>query len=759
MNIKAKIKGWKNSFIAYFFEDSIGTRAYNKYLSRLITVVKVFFVSTRKFLADECLTKASSITYTIIVSLVPTLTVVLTFYSIFSGVGDKKEDLFKNISLFMLEHNIKLNIDFLFAAISDLIENAEAIGGISAAIMIFSATAMLRSLEKSLNDIWKIKKQRPLVLKVVYYWAALTLGPVMLIAGTTVAAQVSELFSAPHCRSAAFDDAGNLWTTGTKARIQYSPTQKLQLTTITDDRIDFDNQKAYQFIAGEKVFKQQELGIDILEYKKIRFNDIQFIDNEGWIVGSQGIVMHTANGGKTWSLRKWGVFSFNDIHMLDMRHGFMASDNGIILETEDGGKTWKVLEWEGVVNNFSSISFFNNRGIITGSGSIILYTADSGKKWQLMNIKEARRKDRPINLNSAFFVNENIIWLMGNEGVMLKSTDGGKSWKNLKFKEVNYHYCYFFNEKEGMVVGTKGTVTTTVDGGENWVVSKLPTYQINKLIHQKGLFCAVGDNGMIMLSKDRGKTWYGTEGKSIVAFLINFLAPFVIIWLLFFLCYLTLPNTKIPVKDAMLGSAFTGAVWVIFILSFIVYIKAFARGTFAVYGALASIPLFLLMIYASAVIILYGAEVSYTLMHPETYRDLKRALKGKVETHVYYGIAILHHIYEKFESGRGAASFKEILKVCSNNTEEVDLFLAMFVRDGIIVQKDETEYIPANASGNILLSHIIDNIHDISLHIPGANRKSPLRDYLETMFKNMKDSRSKVLGTTTLKDVISHSKG
>ena len=63
-------------------------------------------------------------------------TVGLTFYSIFAGVGDKKEEVFRKISVFLLEHNIKLNIDPVIEAISSLIENAGKIGGIGAIIMV-----------------------------------------------------------------------------------------------------------------------------------------------------------------------------------------------------------------------------------------------------------------------------------------------------------------------------------------------------------------------------------------------------------------------------------------------------------------------------------------------------------------------------------------------------------------------------------------------------------------------------------------------
>ena len=161
--IQKIIQTGKQIYDGYSYESII----YNK----VITTIKVFIVATRKFLLDDCLTEASAIAYTTIVSLIPMLTVVLTFISVFSGAENKKEDLFRSISLFMTEHSIKLNIDFIFEAISGLIDNAKTIGGIGAILMVVSATATIRALEKSLNKIWSVKLQRTLYQKTIYYWA------------------------------------------------------------------------------------------------------------------------------------------------------------------------------------------------------------------------------------------------------------------------------------------------------------------------------------------------------------------------------------------------------------------------------------------------------------------------------------------------------------------------------------------------------------------------------------------------------------
>ncbi|PKL17381.1 MAG: hypothetical protein CVV49_11225 [Spirochaetae bacterium HGW-Spirochaetae-5] len=132
--IEKSIEIGKQIYEGYSFESTV----YNT----IFTTIKIFIVATRKFLIDDCFTKASAIAYTTIVSLIPTLTVFLTFLSVFSGVENKKEDLFRDISLFMVEHSIKLNIDFIFEAISGLIDNAKTIGGIGALLVLFTATGI-----------------------------------------------------------------------------------------------------------------------------------------------------------------------------------------------------------------------------------------------------------------------------------------------------------------------------------------------------------------------------------------------------------------------------------------------------------------------------------------------------------------------------------------------------------------------------------------------------------------------------------------
>ncbi len=749
--LKEKISRKKEDLKVFLHNVYTGELTYTKLTGKIINAIKVFIVASRKFMLDDCLTKASATAYTIIVSLIPTLTVILTFMY---GDEGKKNELFSKISQFMIEYNLKINIDPILSAISGLVDNAAKIGGVGALIMAFSATAMLRSLEKSLNEIFKVKRARTMIMKIIFYWAALTLGPILLISGTTVATKVTEFFSSPDYRSATFTDGEKLWVTGSKSSVLYSDKGDLKFKKINTEIIDFDNQRVYDYNKDSKNFMPKDLRIEPIEFKTFRFSDIQFIGSRGWVTGNNGIILYTSNRGVSWTLRKWGDFDFNDLHMVDSEKGFIAARNGNILQTEDGGKSWIVLKWDDFTSNFNSITFHKDRGIITGDRGTILITADNGKTWSMKKLEAARKRDQYADIKFAFMINSQQIWLNCSEGLNLYSGNGGNSWIPRKFKATDYYTSYFFDRKKGFVGGSRGTVIYTEDGGENWKTYTLETYRINRFIYHNKKLWAFGDTGLIKVTSDLGKTWKGIEGKSVAATLLNFFAPFAFIWLLFTFMYMSMPNVKVKFRHASLGGAFTGAVWVIFILLFIFYVKSFAKGTFAVYGSLASIPLFLLMIYSSTVIILYGAEISYTIMHPETYRNIRKTFKEQKDIYVYYGLAVLHSIYKKFESGKGASSEKEIIQACGNDSSEADFFMDFFTREKLIMQSGIAKYVPANSSKNLQLGNLIDLIHQISLDIPGTARSANLRNTVKEIFDEIKASKRTVVRDITLKDII-----
>ena len=160
------------------------------------------------------------------------------------------------------------------------------------------------------------------------------------------------------------------------------------------------------------------------------------------------------------------------------------------------------------------------------------------------------------------------------------------------------------------------------------------------------------------------------------------------------------------------------------------------------------------MIYTSCLIILYGAEVSYTMMHPETYASLKQFFEEDKKVNMYFGLMILQFIYFKFESGKGNTGYSELLKKVVQNSADLDYFLKLFFEEKLITTNNEGEYMPTNSSLNIKLTELFDMINEARVKIPHSlSKKIQGPGSIKDIFDKLNTQRDKVLSDMTLKDI------
>lgn len=109
------------------------------------------------------------------------------------------------------------------------------------------------------------------------------------------------------------------------------------------------------------------------------------------------------------------------------------------------------------------------------------------------------------NLNTVYMYNDQIGWALGDNGVILKTTDGGSNWVSketpvaVTFNKVKFHDAYL-----GYAVGNNGYIIKTVNGGESWTVV---TTNISNVLNDLSIIddttvCVVGDNGTVLLTID-----------------------------------------------------------------------------------------------------------------------------------------------------------------------------------------------------------------------------------------------------------------
>ncbi len=98
--------------------------------------------------------------------------------------------------------------------------------------------------------------------------------------------------------------------------------------------------------------------------------------------------------------------------------------------------------------------------------------------------------------------------------------------------------------------------------------------------------------------------------------------PFLIIWFLFFVAYMISANVEIKTKNALISSLIFSSIWYLSKNLFIYYV--FYNKTYlTIYGSFSAIMFFLIWIYLSWIIFLYGLKLCYILNQKDSKREDK----------------------------------------------------------------------------------------------------------------------------------------
>ena len=131
-----------------------------------------------RFFEDRSSQTAGSLTYTTLLSIVPLLTVALalsTAFPVFDQLVDTLEE-------YVLDNFVPdaEGLDTLAGQIQSFTEAAGRLTAIGLAGLALTSVLLMLTIDESLNRIFRVRRRRPMVLRLLTYWAVITLGPVLV---------------------------------------------------------------------------------------------------------------------------------------------------------------------------------------------------------------------------------------------------------------------------------------------------------------------------------------------------------------------------------------------------------------------------------------------------------------------------------------------------------------------------------------------------------------------------------------------------
>ena len=221
-----------------------------------------------------------------------------------------------------------------------------------------------------------------------------------------------------------------------------------------------------------------------------------------------------------------------------------------------------------------------------------------------------------------------------------------------------------------------------------------------------------------------------------------------------------MPNTVVSNMAAAMGATVTSLMWVIFIAGFRFYIGIALKGTtFIIYGTLAAIPLFLLLVYISTVLVLYGAEVSYFVQYPGMLKMSKKRLLAQEPSKrpIWYGLNVLHRLFMNFETGRGESKESDLLKVCNNDSEEFHNIMKNLIEKNIVQTTEEGKWVPVMSPRLIKIKELIDLLDASDFTIPDYSEGHPFKKQVKSYFVELDAKKTEVYQGATFADLLDKS--
>ncbi|MGZ5180785.1 MAG: YihY family inner membrane protein [Ramlibacter sp.] len=136
-----------------------------------------------RFREDRLGLTASSLTFTTTIALVPLVTVALAAFTAFPMFGKVQGAVQAWLVQSLVPDSIARQV---LGYLTQFSGKASRLGAAGLAALFFSALALVLTIDRTLNGIWRVRRPRPLAQRVLIYWAVMTLGPLVLGASLTV---------------------------------------------------------------------------------------------------------------------------------------------------------------------------------------------------------------------------------------------------------------------------------------------------------------------------------------------------------------------------------------------------------------------------------------------------------------------------------------------------------------------------------------------------------------------------------------------
>jgi len=232
------------------------------------------------------------------------------------------------------------------------------------------------------------------------------------------------------------------------------------------------------------------------------------------------------------------------------------------------------------------------------------------------------------------------------------------------------------------------------------------------------------------------------------------LVPFVGLSLLFGLLYQLMPNTKVKWKAAILGALVAAALWILNSNFSVVFASRVVSAS-SIYGSLAVIPVFLIGIYISWIILLFGAQVAYAYQnlhaHVREQRNEGLCARGRE----FVALRMMVVVAERFQRGAPPVSLAELADGLEVSPRLVTRLVEPLCQARLLVEVNAPDpaYAPARPLESIRLEDMLEAVRsEGNPEVP--TRPGESREILYGVYGEVRQAELRAAALITLRDLL-----
>lgn len=223
---------------------------------------------------------------------------------------------------------------------------------------------------------------------------------------------------------------------------------------------------------------------------------------EGWAVGHEGVILHTSDGGESWTRQLDGKQAAT---LILQRYG--TPGHPVDVDAQRLKKDAEAFAAQGADKPFLDVWFEDDKkGFAIGAFNLILRTEDGGKTWTPW----LDRIDNPKGLHLyAMRPAGGSVFIVGEQGLVLKLDHARQRFANVPIPYQGTLFGVVGTPTATVVFGLRGNAWRSADSGFSWrrIDTGVNAGLASGLVRPDGAIVLVSQAGEVLLSTDDGASF------------------------------------------------------------------------------------------------------------------------------------------------------------------------------------------------------------------------------------------------------------